>query len=443
MRISRLVYLLFCLGIAFLLPGTARAQVTLVSTFSSTANGGLGFGYFPTPPNGALENIVLASSFTVPGGPLSGLYTLAQIDVEIGELGNLSGPDVPPFIFQVQLTADNSDSPGEVLESWTVSSSNFNSQIYTVLAGIYLPLAAGHRYWVTVGSAGISLGTGYWANGLPGTNFATGSNINGTGFYITQGQSLAFDVKAQSLLYPGPPFGLGYNQILHIVAGPITPAPGTPVEANISFTDINGNVIGPSSVVTVNPGQVASFDLLANNSIRPGQRIEVVPVVTPGPDPNGAPTNRIEVSAEVRDAFLGLGTVLIPLPTSPPNPTAPGLVTQGLAGGQTMRLSLQASPPQPCIAVVSFADSNGKALGSSQEVNLDPGTGMSVDLTAETAGLKIGQQMDVQAVVTLTPPITAGPPVTPLCQATVETFDQLTGRTATYQTAPVQMPAVP
>jgi hypothetical protein len=67
---------------------------------------------------------------------------------------------------------------------------------------------------------------------------------------------------------------------------------------------------------------------------------------------------------------------------------------------------------------------------------------MSFDLTAETVGLKIGQEMDVQPMVTLALPITAGPPITPICQATVETFDDLTGRTETYQTAPVQMPSV-
>jgi hypothetical protein len=60
-------------------------------------------------------------------------------------------------------------------------------------------------------------------------------------------------------------------------------------------------------------------------------------------------------------------------------------------------------------------------------------------LNCGDSGLKIGQEMDVQPMVTLALPITAGPPITPICQATVVTFDD---RTETYQTAPVQMPAV-
>jgi hypothetical protein len=448
MRRSRLVVLLFCMAIALLIPTTARAQVTLVSTFSSTINGGLLFGYTEgTTATGQviIQTNVLASSFTVPAGPLTSRYRLTQIDVGIETLANGgSGPDVPPFSFQVQLTADNSDYPGEVLESWTVSSSTSSSQIYTVVDGIHLFLVTGHRYWVTVGSGGVNpFGQGSWMDGQPGINLATGDSINGGSFGpISLGESFAFDVKGQPVNFLGPPFGLGYNQILHIVAGPITPTPGTPVEANISFTDINGNALGTSSLVTVNPGQVASFDFVANQFIKPGQRIEVVPVVTPGPNPNGPPTSGIEVSAEVRDALLGFGTGLTPIPLYPPAPVTPSLVTQGLAGLQTMRLTVQAYPLTPCDATVSFADNNGNLLSKVQQVNLTPGTGAPFDLTAESVGLKLGQRMDVQPMVTLIPAIGAAAAPPSACQATVEVFDQFTGRTQTYQTAGVQLPAL-
>jgi hypothetical protein len=36
-----------------------------------------------------------------------------------------------------------------------------------------------------------------------------------------------------------------------LVAGPITPAPGSLVEARLGFQDLNDNAIGPSANVTV------------------------------------------------------------------------------------------------------------------------------------------------------------------------------------------------
>jgi hypothetical protein len=76
-------------------------------------------------------------------------------------------------------------------------------------------------------------------------------------------------------------------------------------------------------------------------------------------------------------------------------------------------------------------------------VNLNPGMSTSLDLNSSMLGLAIGQVTDVQPIVTLTPPITAGPPVQSVCAASSEVFDRLTGRTHTYQAgSTTRLPAV-
>jgi hypothetical protein len=435
--------------LAGLLMGSgAFAQQVLYSTFGPdqtySSSVGAVFGYFlSSSPPGPGPIIVEANAFVVPGGPLSGRYVFTQIDVAIG---NLTGTN----LFQVQLAADSGGTPGTVLETWTISSisNSLQPQVFTVYDSLHLQLVAGRQYWVTVGIVPVPLAEGEWMQALSAVG-VTAETVNGGPWQVgASSPQEAFDVWGKPIGYSPSGWGLGLNQILRfIVAGPVTPPAGAPVEANIGFTDLNGNAIVPATPVTINPGQVVTVNFVVNDFIdQLGQRIEVVPVITPLPNPNASPTGAIQAAVEVDDAILGVGTLFAPVPTYPPDPDAPTLVPQGLAGGQTMQLNLQAHPPNPCIATVSFADSNGNLLSQSQQVNLIPGTGTSVDLNADTllgptgatVALKLGQHIIVQPTVTPTAPVTAGPSINSVCQVSVEVFDHLTGRTSTYQTAVAQ-----
>ena len=209
-----------------------------------------------------------------------------------------------------------------------------------------------------------------------------------------------------------------------MVAGPAVVPPGIPVEANLGFVDLNGNAVGPSSQVTLNPGQAQSLQWIAPVQ-EFGQRVEVRPVVTQiSTDPSSA---TLQASVEVFDVLTGFSTVFAPAPAVQSVSALPQLLPQGLAGGQTMRLNVVAFPPDPCIGQLSFADMNGAALGPSMPVTLTPGTATSLDLNADALGLKVGQHLEVQPVVSMAPSISAGPPIASACRASVEVFDHLTG----------------
>jgi hypothetical protein len=169
-----------------------------------------------------------------------------------------------------------------------------------------------------------------------------------------------------------------------------------------------------------------------------GECVEVRPTLTP--IFTDLPTPSLQASVEVFDLLTGFGTVLAPAvnAVSP----APAFLPQGLAAGQTMRLNIVAIPPDPCIGLLSLADKNGTPLGPTMRVNLTSGTATSLDLNANSLGLKLGQRIEVQPAVTAQPSITSGPPITSACQGSVEVFDHLTGRTWTYQLGGLQLPAV-
>jgi hypothetical protein len=461
MRKLRLLFPVFLLGITLLLPNVTRAQTVLYSTFGpdyAVDDGWNIFGFqltAPPPPSNGGPNpttFLVANGFTLPGGPLTGRYAFTRLDLGVGFLENrtsefgLLGPG--PFLFQVQLATDLSGTPGTVLETWTISSPTAGSQVFTVLDAINLELAGGQPYWVIVSSAGSPFASGGWdlAKQVPANYGPTAGSSNGSPWFVSDFYQNAFDIWGKPInLFP-PPQGLAFNQILRtIVAGPVTPPAGGPVEVNVSYTDLSGNAIGPSteSPVTVFPGQSVSFDFPANEYVKHlGQRIEVVPVITAVANPNGGPSGTVQASVEVLDAFLGFGTVFTRVPAYPPTPAAPTLVPQVLAGGQTMQVNVVAFPGDPCVGQVSFKGPDGSPRGSITPINLSPGMGTSVPLTAESVGLKHTERMNVQPVVTVTPPIVGTAEVAPsVCQASVEVFDNLTGRTQTYQTG-TQVPAV-
>lgn len=437
------------LAVLLLLPDTARAQQVVFTNFGPNYTHGpefnaIGYQDFYN------ASVVTATPFTVPCCPFAGTYGFSRLDLAIGDLENNQdgtfGP--PPYVFQVQLTADASGLPGTVLETWTVSSptSNPSTGVFTVYDSLHLELVAEHQYWVTVGSVG-PFASGFWYSSSQSGLIA--QSLGGGVWNISHFSPGALDVWGTPISFFLPPIGLVANQILRVlVSGWVTPPGGNRAQAKLGLVDLDGKAIGPSLPVTINPGEIVSLDFPANDYIKqPGQRIEVVPVISPLPNPDARPGGRIQLSVEVRDAATGSGTIFASAPTFPPDTLVPALVPQSLARGQTMRLNVVAIPNHPCVATLNFEDKKGRLLRPSKEVNLPPGTGMSFDLNADNLDLKSGDSIDVRPIVTLTrPPVTspttASPRIDSACQASVEVFDQKSGRTETYQSARVQWPAV-
>jgi hypothetical protein len=436
------------LAMLLLLPGFAQAQQVLFTSFGPNDSYGTGgfnlFGNQLPPVNTPF--VWQAVAFTLPSGPFTGSYAFSRLDLAIGALSN--DPDsggVPPYMFQVQLTADASGVPGTVLESWTVSSPT-SGQVFSVYDSLHLELVAERQYWVAVNST-TALASGTWfgyGSDVGLIAYSIGGDGGGDGgwnpLHAYQG---AMNVWGTPVNYFLAPIGLVASQTLRfLVAGSATHIAGAPVKANLGFVDLNGKSIGRSLPVTINPGEIVSLDFPANDYIKqPGQRLEVVPVISSLPSPNAGPSGKIQASVEVRDATGG-GTIFTSVPTAPPNPLAPALVPQSLAHGQTMLINVIALPNHPCVATLNFADKKGRLLRPSKVVNVPPGTGISFDLNADTLDLKVGERIDVRPTVTATAPFTSGSPVaSSACQASVEVFDQLSGRTETYQAARVQSPA--
>src|ERR1700722_11401037 len=116
-----------------------------------------------------------------------------------------------------------------------------------------------------IGSAVVgSLGPAYIDNGPelgPGWQvFPAECPQNPTGLCTTNG-TMAFNLDFVRDTVPVPPVGaaLGQGVRLTVVAGPAIVPPGAPVEATIGFVDLNGNTVGPSAQVTLNPGQTQSL----------------------------------------------------------------------------------------------------------------------------------------------------------------------------------------
>jgi hypothetical protein len=347
--------------------------------------------------------------------------------------------------------------PGAVLESWIVAGYPSNP-VTSVKDTLGLQLVAGTQYWVEMATTqpdGNGLQTfDQWNESLSATgtisllnpdstvtgypvgnaaNAAFWNNLNACGLSCGSLWVPAFDVLGQTASIPIPHFvGGALGQTIQELVGP---APlGLSVEVNLGFVGPDGNSIGPNSTVTLGPGETAPLDLNVDTLVQAfGQRVEVRPVVTvvKVTDVSLQPVNLIVTPAvalrevtEVFDTSTGFGTVLVPGKTMfPPNPI---FELQGLAWEQTMRLIVSADPPNPCAATLGFVDSKGSPMGQSMQVDLKPGDTEWLDLNANTLGLKLGQRVEVQPIVTMTSPASS-------CQASVEVFDDVSGRTWTHQ----------
>jgi hypothetical protein len=205
---------------------------------------------------------------------------------------------------------------------------------------------------------------------------------------------------SQNVSWPGVPRWNGTVVRAYVTAGPATPTPGTPVEANVGFLDTNGNSLEQLPPIQIVAGQVASFEL--DTPLPPadfGQHVEVVPVISALP---GQALPPLQLTAEVVERSNQFGKVF----TSVNGFAAPSnLAPQGLAGGQTMRLTATAYQPNTCNATLSFADAQGNAIGPNLTVDLAPGQSQSLDLTSAMLNLPDRASVVVQPTVALQAPI--------------------------------------
>jgi hypothetical protein len=237
--------------------------------------------------------------------------------------------------------------------------------------------------------------------------------------------TMSFALEFVQRLVPTTPIGVGPGQIIHLTvyAGPVTVPPGVPVEATVGFVDADGRSLGNSTQVSLGAGQTTSVDLNADSFINQGaRRIEVLPVFSVIADP-AMPS--LGASVEVVDTNTGFATVLAPARTVTSLPAALDFAPQGLAGGQTLRLNVAAAPSGTCTCVLSFVNGSGASVGQSLPVNLASGTTASLSVTARSLGLGRGQRTDLRPMIS----------AATNCLGSAEVFDDLTGRTSTYQTA--------
>ena len=242
--------------------------------------------------------------------------------------------------------------------------------------------------------------------------------------------------------FPPPPPPVCYGCILRLIAGPVTPPPGAPVELQVRFVDINGKALMQPVTLRVVPGQLSSVDLNSTSlHLSPGEHAEVFPLIS---TVTGQSLPAVQITTEVFDSQTGFGVALTSSGLSAPPPS---LAPQGLAGGQAMRLIAIAHPPNPCIATLSFADRKGEPIGPSLSVDLKAGESKALDLDSAALNLPRGKRIDVQPRVTLQSPVGASPgeertrhegAVGPACAAVADVFDKTTGRTSTYQNAQIQ-----
>jgi hypothetical protein len=242
---------------------------------------------------------------------------------------------------------------------------------------------------------------------------------------------------------PVPPRSLCIACTLHvfITAGPVVPAPGTPIEATVGLTDLSGTPVGSPQPVTIVPGQVTSVDFAPGALVSAtglSRRQDVIPVVTlANPLPTSPP---LQVTTEV-SILKGFGGQLVSGGVSVPPST---LGPQSIGAGQMMRMIAMASSPNACIATLGFATATGSAVGPGTSITLNPGQAQTLDLDPGVLSLKAGQQAIVQPVVQLmiTPPPAAvangAGPVTSVCSVTSEVIDTLTGIALTNQNAFLQ-----
>jgi hypothetical protein len=215
--------------------------------------------------------------------------------------------------------------------------------------------------------------------------------------------------------------GITRGQTLQINVAAYPPAP---CFAQLGVQDSNGNPIGATSAVALQPGQSASLSINGNTLAGSvGERVEVLPFVVPTVIVCSAAIrpNQCVASVEIFDNVIGLTSVLIPGSTG--WPLAPIFGTLGVTEFQTVRLNVVAYPPDPCIGQLSFVNSDGIQVGDALPVQIPPGQGLYMDLAGSTLVTKLGQREELRPVVTSS---------SGACVASTEVYINGLGTTAEY-----------
>ena len=198
-----------------------------------------------------------------------------------------------------------------------------------------------------------------------------------------------------------------------------------PCVAELGFQNSSGASVGPTLSVDLVAGQSASMAVNGNTLVKGfAQRIELLPAFSPSTQ---YPPTPCHASAEVFENLLANTTTLVQ--GNPDYPYIVGSVYNGPVGitlFQTARLNVVAYPPNPCIGSISFADSNGNAIGKPLSVNLSAGQATFLELPGTEVVSKFGQRAEIQPVVNAA----AGTPGN--CIASTEIYTTLTGENAVY-----------
>jgi hypothetical protein len=189
-----------------------------------------------------------------------------------------------------------------------------------------------------------------------------------------------------------PMIGLVRGQTLQLN---ISAFPPEPCFATLGFQDANGNPVGTTMNVTLQPGQSASLTL-NGDTLTPvaGKRVQVQPTVTL----TAGVANQCNASAEIFDNLLGLSSVAVTGSAGWPSTPTFGMI--GVTALQTVRLNVVAYPPDPCIGTLSFVNAQGAQVGTTLNIQLAPGQAASLDLPGIALVTKLGQRAEVQPVVT-------------------------------------------
>ena len=200
--------------------------------------------------------------------------------------------------------------------------------------------------------------------------------------------------------------------------------PPDPCFARLGFQNSNGNPVGTTTDVSLQPGESTSLAINGNSLIsQSGQRVQVLPTVVPA----AGIASSCQASAEIFDNALGVTNVLVPGAIG--YPPGPALGMLGVTVLETVRLNVVAFPPDPCIGQISFLNSNGELVGNAlMNVNLAPGQAAFLDLPGSTLVSKLGQRAEVLPVVT-----PGGPSGAPnSCVVSAEVYINGLGTTSAY-----------
>lgn len=199
-----------------------------------------------------------------------------------------------------------------------------------------------------------------------------------------------------------------------------------------TWQDASGNIL-KTAAISLPAGQSTTLDWKDTGY---NSRTEITPSLVPTRDGNG--NTGCLATTEVFDNLTGYTRVAINAnrvlkdPGPAQQPAGPGQIGIGLF--ETARLNVTGVSPNSCIGQVSFTDAIGNALGSTLSVNLGPGQSTSLDLNGNMLVRRIGQRVQVQPVLTITP----GTPS--LCNASVEVYEQFFGTTmAVADPSPLQL----